>query len=407
MTRRWTRRQLLTGAGRLGASLVAFQAARKGLDLLDQHFTWDEASQPNSVFLARNAERLKTFELGGSFAPEQWYNVRDGANAWPLGLDAALNELNIRQMRLGIRWSRVHRQGSDPDLRAYRRLLDRCLSAGIDICLNPGAIKTFRWPEEHVPDSVLKSLDKVPGTKVAITPDMPLAQAAYEHLDRLMDTLRREYSAKDLAPVRMVQVENEPFYALGKHQWLMSPAYLHGVADRLHAAFPDAEVLVTTAGRLNIDDVRDLLLRLREADASYDGKLVSGFDFHYRTPTRDSYPVIRYFDQISYARPLIPGTNDNIADSRLLGYRIEVTEGQMEPYDYFQQPGNSVRDLRYMLQRCFDHVLDPERPGLVRLWGVEELVKKMVKGDLTDDHRQIIELIQTINDRGTEAVRPA
>ncbi len=102
---------------------------------------------------------------------------------------------------------------------------------------------------------------------------------------------------------------------------------------------------------------------------------------------------------------LVAGTDDNILESRSLGYRIEVTEAQMEPYGHFQQPGNEVRDLRYMLQRCFDYVLDPKEPALVRLWGVEELVKKMLIGDLTDEHRQIIELVQTINGRGDSKVR--
>jgi hypothetical protein len=151
--------------------------------------------------------------------------------------------------------------------------------------------------------------------------------------------------------------------------------------------------------------VRDVLFNLRRADESYAGKLVSGFDFHYRTPNRDSYPIVRHFDQISYARPGIGGTNDNIIDSREAGYRIEVTEGQMEPYGHFEQPGNDSTDLRYMLQRCIDHVLDPDAPALVRVWGVEELVKKMRAGELTDEHRRIIELLQTVNDRGPAEVR--
>jgi len=36
-------------------------------------------------------------------------------------------------------------------------------------------------------------------------------------------------------------------------------------------------------------------------------------------------------------------------------------------------------------------------PALIRIWGVEELAKKMLRGDLTDEHRQIIALVQSIN----------
>jgi hypothetical protein len=80
-----------------------------------------------------------------------------------------------------------------------------------------------------------------------------------------------------------------------------------------------------------------------------------------------------------------------------MGFDIEVTEGQMEPFAQFPQPGNEARELRYLILRCLDHVLDPERPGLIRLWGVEAFTKRMLHGDLTDEHRDIIDIIQRIN----------
>jgi hypothetical protein len=112
---------------------------------------------------------------------------------------------------------------------------------------------------------------------------------------------------------------------------------------------------------------------------------------------RDSFPIIRHFDQIAYAQPFATTCEQHIADSRSIGFRIEVTEGQAEPYDYFKQPGNSARDFRFLLLRCLDKVFDPQAPALLRIWGVEELTKKMLHGEVTDEHRQIIELIQTIN----------
>lgn len=399
MTTRITRRQLLVGAGRLGVSYAVFEAALKGFGLIEQRQTWDLAAEPNEAFFARNARRIATLELGGSFAPEQW--PLDGAgHAEALqGLDIAVRELGLRKMRLGFRWSRVHRENGAPDLSAYRDFVDYCFANGVEVCLNPGPIRTFRWPEEHVPREVLAALPSVPAKGATITPDMPLARRSLQYLDDVMGTLHREYSASDLAAVRMVQAENEPYYPLGEHEWILGKEYLEAVSLRLHAAFPDADLLITSAGRLNMNVVRDVLFRLQLSDESLRGKLVSGFDFHYRTPNRDSYPIARHFDQITYARPFVAGTNDNILDSRQAGYRIEVTEGQMEPYGHFQQPGNSATDLRYMLQRVFDHVLDPREPALVRLWGVEELVKKMLHGTLTEEHHQIIDLIQRVNGR--------
>ena len=58
---------------------------------------------------------------------------------------------------------------------------------------------------------------------------------------------------------------------------------------------------------------------------------------------------------------------------------------------------DSLRNLRYMILRCLDHVLDPEKPALIRLWGVEYLTRRMLGGDLTQEHRDIIEIIQHVN----------
>jgi hypothetical protein len=193
-------------------------------------------------------------------------------------------------------------------------------------------------------------------------------------------------------------VENEPFYPLGAHRWRMSLPYLEGLTANVRAAFPHVDLLVTSAGRLNLRSVRDLFVGLLAADPGLYGRLVSGFDYHYKTVLRDSIPVVRYFDQISYATPFAPTCEENIRDARAVGYRVEVTEGQAEPYGHLTTPGNSARDFRYMLLRCLDNILDPQAPALIRLWGVEELAKKMLRGDLTDDHRQIIALTQSIND---------
>jgi hypothetical protein len=402
---RYSRRQLLTGAGRFAAALVAFQAGSKALTLVEQHRTWAEAAEGNEAFFARNRERLESFEIGGSVAPEQW-GFRRGARRESLtGLQTAVQDLQMRQMRLGLRWSRVETQNGRIDFGAYRPLLDYCFANGVEVCLNPGPIRTFRYPEDHVPEHVLASLKDAPANNSVIAADSELAQRSLDYVERLMVALKQEYAASDLAAIRILQVENEPFYQMGEHDWKLEPAHVENVAHRLHAALPEASIMLTTAGRLNMKQVRDALFNLQRSDESYAGKLISGFDFHYRTPNRDSYPLIRHFDQISYARPGVGGTNDNIIDSREVGYRIEVTEGQMEPYGHFEQPGNESTDLRYMLQRCFDHVLDPLQPALVRVWGVEELVKKMMAGELTDEHRQIIALLQTVNDRGPAEVR--
>jgi hypothetical protein len=50
-----------------------------------------------------------------------------------------------------------------------------------------------------------------------------------------------------------------------------------------------------------------------------------------------------------------------------------------------------------LLLRCLEKVLDPEAPKLLRIWGIEELSKHVLRRNTTDEHLQIIQLIQTIN----------
>jgi hypothetical protein len=385
----------------LAAGIGGIEALRKGWELYEQDKTWIEASRTNAHFLSSHAKDLKRLTLGGSFAPEEWTLDGPSQRAAQAALDLAVRELGLRQLRLGIRWNRAGITET-VDLTPYRTTLDYCLANEVDVCLNVGPIRVFRWPEEHVPREVLANT-LLPPNRATVRPGDLLARRAMDYLDHLLEALRREYGASPR--LRLVQIENEPYYPLGEHEWVLSQDYLSALAHRVHGALPDAGLLVTSAGRLNLNDVRDLFARLLKEDPSLDGHLVSGFDFHYRTPLRDSFPIIRHFDQITYARPFAPRPAEHVWAARDMGFSIEVTEGQAEPYDYFTEPGNSARDFRFLILRCLDKVLDPVRPALIRIWGVEHLTKRMLSGELDDRHRDIIEIIQTVNGAGSGLAR--
>ena len=390
-------RSVRTAAG-VGVGLGLVECGRMGLELLEQHRTWGDAGRSNSEFLARNPGDVQRLTLGASFAPEQWrWWTARGQDEALQALRLTVRELNIRQLRLGLRWNRSVNQQGEIDLQAYRPFLDYCASNDVDVCLNVGAIKTFRWPEDHVPRSLLELLPDLPAEGGTVLRGSPLAANALDYLERLFLRLHAAYGGPR-SPIRMVQVENEPFYPLGRHRWRLSRQYLSDAALLTAEAFPEASILLTSAGRLNLDEVKDLFIGLLAADGRLAGRLVSGFDFHFKTPLRDSFPVIRYFDQLAYAAPFATSCEDHIRDSRAIGFKIEVTEGQAEPYGHLTEPGNSAKDFRYLLLRCLNRVFDPREPALLRIWGIEELTKKMIRGDLTDEHHQIIELIQAIND---------
>jgi hypothetical protein len=393
LSRRHFLRFSLSLAVLLGAAGTA-EGVRKGLDLLEQQETWSRARRPNEAFFSENAATLRNLSLGGSFAPEQWPLDDAGQSEALKALDLAIRELGMRQMRLGLRWSRSVSRAGAVDLRPHAPLIERCLESGAELCLNVGPIRTFRWPEEHLPDGLAERTD-LPSIGSVIRPESALAMAALDYLDELLSALQLKYG-HDQA-LRTIQIENEPFYTLGAHRWRMSHAYLRELALRVNAAFPGVEVLVTSAGRLNLHSIRDFFSGLIEERPNFSGRLVSGFDFHYRTPLRDSMPLIRHFDQIAYGRPFTASAAEHLRDARSADFRVEVTEGQAEPYGHLTRPGNSAADFRYMVLRCLDKVLDAEEPALIRIWGVEALASRMISGGLTDEHRQIIELIQRVN----------
>ena len=397
MAGRFSRRDFLRSAVAAG---VGFGVAAGGSevffkteDLIDQHETWQEASRPNSEFLARHSGALARLTLGGSFAPEQFGFRPDQRRESLEALRLAHKELGVRQMRLGVRWDHVERREGQLSFAAYKPTWDYALGNGLDVAVNLGPVRVFRWPEDHVPGFVLEQTSQ--RSYATLGPETEISKRGCDYLERLMAMLQAEYGSS-LGAVSMLQLENEPFYPMGAHDWQFNRDYILRVAEIMDAAWPGRQMLTTTAGRLNLDDIRDLYAHMLH-DERWKGRLVSGFDFHFKTPKREAAPLLRYFDQINYAHPFAETTLEHVDDARELGFRIEVTEGQMEPFHQLKTPGNSARDLRFLILRLLDEVFDPHKPALLRIWGIEELAKRMLRGEMTSEHKAIVEIFEAIN----------
>jgi hypothetical protein len=400
--RRLSRRQFIGGsflaASGAGAALEGGEAVALGRQAWAIQEAWKAASQPNDRFLEDKASAFANLTLGCSFAPEQWEPDELARGEALDALKYAVQELGMREVRLGIRWSGVDHGYGRVDLSFYRPYLDYCIQNGANVCLNVGPIRTFRWPEDHVPALVLERAG-APPPGATIGAGSPLAQEAYAYLDRLLDSIAEAYSPDQLGRVTMVQPENESFFAVGAHEWKVSADYLKRVIRQIDARLPTSSLLVTSAGRLNLKAVHELFVDLIKEDARFRGRLVSGFDYHYKTPHLDEFPIIRGLDPVAFAFQFPPAKHcdANIRDARRSGYRIEVSEGQAEPFGSLKSPGNSVRDFRFMLTRCAENIVDPKAPSVIRVWGVEELTKKVLRGEATPDHEAIVELVRAIN----------
>ena len=396
---RTTRRQFLGISG----ALLALYAGRQGLDIgremVKQEMAWLAADDDNLTFLRKHDHLFRNLRLGASFAPEQWKVAEGGDQEAFRGFLWMLDEAGLGDIRLGLRWQRIESNRGRIDLSQYHPLLSEAFRRRLPLCLNIGPIRTFRWPEEHLPPWVSASIE-LPGNGAVVGESTALASAATDYLARLLDSLSGEFGAPTLAGIPMVQVENEPFYRFRSHRWTLESSYVRARIRQVQPWFPRSELLVGTAGRINFGPVKDLFLELMTESPDYRGRLVMGFDYHYKTPLRDSFPIIRYTDPITFSRVGYRTCEENREQARELGYRVEVTEAQAEPNGGLTDPGNSARHFRFMLLRCAESVLDTDRPSLIRVWGIEELAKKAMAGTLTSEHAQIIELMRRLNSQG-------
>jgi hypothetical protein len=405
--RRISRRQFFAtsavAAGGFGLAVAGEEAIQIGSEALDIHRTWRAASQNNDDFLAEKSGSFYNVRLGFSFAPEQWAPDEIASGEALAGLAFASEELGLKAARLGLRWNRVSPDGRRESLDFYRPYLNYGFEHGLDLALNVGPIRTFRWPEEHVPEGVLGQIG-IPHRETRVELNSPLARVSLEYLDRLLDLLSDSYGG-EMGRIAAIQPENEAFWPFGIYRWTMSRPYLSEVFDLIHARYPQAPLLLSSAGRLNLREITSFFRELIERDESYHGRLISGFDYHYKTPANDPYPVLRNFDPIALALkwPPAPSCGENIADSRRYGFRIEVTEGEAEPTGTIMTPGNSAKEFRYMLLRCAENVLDRRTPSVLRIWGIEHLARVVRSGNATGEHTQIVDLIRRLNEQADGA----
>lgn len=391
-----SRRHFLGMSGAVLALVAGGEAYGLGREVVAQEEAWRAAAADNDDFLDSHYRALRNVTIGASFAPEQWAAEAQVRKEPLAALDWAVSELGMRQIRLGLRWSRVEPSEGKLDLGPYRPYLDYAFDRRLDLCLNVGPVRTFRWPEEHVPAWLAQQID-LPPEKATVSANSELALRARDYLGRLIDALKAEYGHGRVSSIPIVQLENEPFYPLGRHEWELGRGYLKALLRQADQHFPASRLLLTTAARLNLAQVRGVFADLMEESPRFGGRFAMGFDYHYKTPLRDSIPLVRYLDPIAFARLGQESCGENREMARLLRYGIEVSEGQAEPYRHLTAPGNSARHFRFMVLRCAQSVLLPEEPSVIRVWGTEELAKKALSGQATDEHRAIFDLVRRIN----------
>lgn len=391
-----SRRQLLKLAplavfGFMGTGLVLEQLVEA---YTDQQRDWEMAGLSNDEFLATNRNLIIT----ASFSPEQLDSFEQ-----PIKHEDALRfaekELGITDFRLGIRWNQVDKDGQI-NLDYYKPTLNYCLDVKKNVTLNAGLLKVFRWPEIHIPDFVLDRLKPMPPKGAQIKPGTDLANKANEHTQKVYDSLIHSYSASQLSHIVTIQADNEPSEAYGDLRWTVDPLLVEEGIDLALQYFPNSNILVNCGNILNQRGVTKLLEDVKQK-GKVKGKIISGVDYY---PRNSNLPARGILDSIGLAKAM--GIFNPLEINRQSSVdEVELTEGGLEPWkvnpgpgeEELARPGNSVREARYMFLRANKNILRTGQPARAGAWGIERLAYLAKTGQLTDEHRQIIDLIQRVN----------
>ncbi len=324
--------------------------------------------------------------LGTSFSPESCESV---CQIDPLLiLEKAHRELGITDVRLGLRWDRIQPK-KRASLSYYKRYIEYMLKNDFTITLNIGPIKVMRWPEVHIPDSAKKYIFN----GQVVTPECELAKRSFDYFHRELSLLRSEYGKK-LKSVTF-QVENESFFRFGDYNILMSDEYLLSLIEIFRKYIPSSKLMFNSAGRRNLYEVLSLFKTLVRGYGFRMNDLTLGFNFYYKIPLRFGmtpvidpliFPLFRYMRIANFKK-----------EQRERGFKLEISEAQFEPWVEAKSPGNSYKDFLYLLDRCSKFFPEEYDYKLVRLWGIEEFVCKMMTGGMTDEHREILKDIRRIN----------
>lgn len=369
---------------------------------LEEGRTWDKANTDNQTFFNEHKEVLQRSSIGCSFSPE-WLGDGLFVHDKDLRKDnlSMLDEIErwgIKQVRLGIRWSQAVNEKGEIDLSFYRPYFEKCLRSNFDICLNFGPIKTFRWPEEHIPEYFLKENPGITDLNSVVSSETELAHVAINYLAELIPALKSEFGPELSSRVKIVQPDNEPFNPFGQYKLMMGQDYLTQTTLQIHEAFPESRILINSSGSTDTRIIGNFFQKLGKENPHLKSQFLFGYDYYYQIGEIPNLPLIDYVDSVALAETFIGQVLG--MGLRLGSISGEVTEIQLEGWGRYTEPGNSVKHFRFALLRCLEKILSKERKPLVRIWGAEKLAKKAIQKETTDEHRQIIQHIQMINEAG-------
>jgi hypothetical protein len=332
-------------------------------------------------------EKFRDITLGTSYSPEL---IKATKKERLQVLRYIVEDLKIKDLRLGLRWNRVEKESQKLSLDFYRPYIDYCIKEKVNICLNIGPIKTFRWPETHIPNHILLKRNINEGQNIGqINLDDELSKYALEYLENLLGLLKKDYGG-DLSDMTF-QLENEAFYPFGSHKITLGEDHVLKTVEIIKKISPKNKLMFSSAGRTNLKQLFGLFSKIQGLYSN--ANLTLGFNFYYKTPTVTNIPFLTAMNPIYFAPPWEASIEDLKKEAQNKNFQVEISEAQFEPWMEQTDPGNKYDDFVYLLKTSLMIFPSDQTQKIVRLWGSESFALKFLKNKENNEHVRIKDLI--------------
>ncbi len=334
-------------------------------------------SEPKD-FMSSYYKKFPAAVLGCTYRPESMGSQEAAID----GLDD-LKKLGIQEVRLGLRWNKIEKSPNKLNLSYYEPIIEKLLKQKAKISLNIGPIKSAGWPEQFIPDWVSNECTIRKGQCIHVGDD--IAIRALDYTDRLLKTLHHKYGEDAFTSI---QPENESFKKFGTLQTTSGKDYLNELIRLVDLYYPKIPILLNSAGRSNIYQIFQFIKKYGNHK-----KFIVGYNYYFVTDTNYKfYPGVRYFDD--FVRMKFTSPPMNLVPPQV---KFEVSECQFEKWGRAMWPGDSYEAFCYALWRSGQAIPAGQDEFVIRLWGVEKLIKKIRSHKLTEEHDKIISAIQMLS----------
>ncbi len=365
----------------------------KYFNIIESHINQNELISDNFKFaISYSPEQLDWLQSESEFAnPHKINHIQ--------ALDFIIDELGIKDIRLGLRWSQIDKNGVF-DLTYYKGIINHLLKKEVRIILNLGPVKTFRWPEVFVPEYILNKLDLKSKKELIIDSNHQVSIQSIKYLEKLFEEFRINFGENFFTKIYAIQPENELFNPFGEYLWTLGNSHILEVVKISKKYFPEAKILFSGSGDINLDDIlypdifkiNDLISYLSK---NIKTKYIFGLNYYYKAPgfIKNSSGI----ELDNFSRLKIINGDDILSDFREFALEmdseIEISELQFEPWGEVKSPGFNLNELIFAINRILLEKIYNDKI-ILRLWGVELLAYNYLTDSTKLEQTELIQFIR-------------